>query len=471
MPEPMKRIPRYYPLAALVLALLFSLSFGTALALKSLLAPDRIVPGVRVEGIDLSHLTAEEAERLLAPRAEAIEGTVLFLQARERTYTVKAKDIGIGADVKLTVKNALAVGHRGNLLEMLRERYKIKQTGYTLPLELSLDTRKLQGYLAQLAQEINVPPRDAYLTLNEKNEAEPVAGKAGRALDVAESEERIVAAVRRGGGYVALVVKEIPPKRTVEDLWRLGIRDVVALYTTRFKASDRDRTYNLKLGAEALNGHVVAPDEVFSFNEVVGPREARQGYREAPVIIKNELVPGIGGGICQVSSTLYNAVLLAGMDPVERSNHSLPSAYVGLGRDATVAYGSIDFKFKNTRPEPVMLGSRVHGNELTIAIFGTPREEKVEINTTVEEEIPFPVLFKEDPTLKPGEDKLKQEGRPGYKVVVRRRIWRAGRLVRDEILSRDTYQPQPEVHLVGAVPGPEVPFSPARVSPQPKASR
>lgn len=462
----LKRIPRYYPLAATVLALLFFLSFGTALALNNLLAPDRIVPGVRVDGIDLSGRTAQEAERLLAPRAEALESTVLFLQAGERTYTVKAKDIGIGADVKLAVKNALAAGHSGNLWQMLRERYEIKKTGRTVPLELALDSRKLQGYLAQLAQEINIPPRDAYLALNEKNEAEPVAGRPGRALAVPESEERIVAAVKQGGGYVALVVKEVPPKRTLEDLWRLGIRDVVALYTTRFNAGDQDRTYNLKLGAEAINGHIVASGEVFSFNEVVGPRDARQGYREAPVIIKNELVPGIGGGICQVSSTLYNAVLLAGMDPVERSNHSLPSAYVGLGRDATVAYGSIDFKFKNTRPEPVMLGSRVHGNALTIAIFGTPREEKVEITTTVQEEIPFPVLFQEDPTLKPGEDKLKQEGKPGYKVVVRRRIWQSGRLVRDEILSRDTYQPQPEVHLVGPVPGIEAPLAPTQVSPR-----
>lgn len=468
MPEPMNISSRYYFLAATALLVLSFLSFGTALAINSWLASGRIVPGVQVDGIDLSGLTAQEAERLLVPRAEAVGNTVLFLQAGERTYTVKAKDIGIGADVELTLKNALALGHSGNLWQMLRERYEIKKTGCSLPLELSLDRQKLQGYLGELAQEINLPPRDAYLILNEKNEAEPVPGESGRALAVPESEERIVAAVKQGGGRVALVVKEVPPKRTLEDLWRSGIRDVVALYTTRFNAADQDRTYNLKLGAEAINGYVVAPGEVFSFNEVVGPRDARQGYREAPVIIKNELVPGIGGGICQVSSTLYNAVLLAGMDPVERSNHSLPSAYVGLGRDATVVYGSIDFKFKNTRPEPVMLGSRVHGNALTIAIFGTPREEKVEITTTVQEEIPFPVLFQEDPTLKPGEDKLKQEGKPGYKVVVRRRIWRGDRLVRDEILSRDTYQPQPEVHLVGPVAGLEAPLAPAQVSPQPE---
>ena len=116
---------------------------------------------------------------------------------------------------------------------------------------------------------------------------------------------------------------------------------------------------------------------MFSFNAVVGPREAEQGYREAPIIINDELVPGVGGGICQVSSTLYNAVLLSGLKPVERRNHSLPSAYIGLGRDATVSYGGIDFKFKNTRPEPVMICSRVSGNQLFMAILGTARGEQV----------------------------------------------------------------------------------------------
>ncbi|HHY91855.1 MAG TPA: hypothetical protein GX511_00780 [Firmicutes bacterium] len=449
----MKQLPRTYLLAALALVFLFSASFGTALVISGFLNPDAIVPGVQAAGQDLSHLSAAGAKERLAPAAAALAETELFLQAKERTYTVKAADIGITADVALTVQNALAVGHSGNIWQQLMERRQVRREGRSLPLELGLDTRKLQGYLAQLAQDVDVTPQDARLTLNEKNEAVPVAGKPGRALALAESEERIIAAVRQGGGHVELVVQEIPPKHTVADLWRLGIRDVVALYTTRFQAANRDRTYNLKLGAQAVDGQIVLPGQVFSFNEVVGPREAEQGYREAPVIIKNELVPGIGGGICQVSSTLYNAVLLAGLDPVERTNHSLPSAYVGLGRDATVAYGSIDFKFKNTRPEPVMLGSRVHGNELTVAVFGTPREEKVEITATVTEEIPFPVLFQQDPTLKPGEDKLKQEGKPGYKVTVRRRVRRAGQVVRDQVVSHDTYHPQPEVHLVGPVPG------------------
>lgn len=420
--------------------------------MSNYLAPDKIVAGVSVENVSLDGLTAAEAEQVLAPRAQAVAATQLFLQAGDRTFTVRAGEIGISVDVRQTVQNALAVGHSGNLWAQLEERRQVRREGRTLPLEISLDGRKLRGYLSQVAQEVDVPAQDAYLVLNDKNEAEPVPGKAGRALAMAESEERIVAAVRSGASNVELVVQEILPKRTVADLYRLGIREVVALYTTRFQAANRDRTHNLELGARALAGHVLAPGEVFSFNEVVGPREAGQGYREAPVIIKNELVPGIGGGICQVSSTLYNAVLLAAMDPVERSNHSLPSAYVGLGRDATVAYGSIDFKFRNTRPEPVMLGTRIHGNELTIAIFGTRRDEKVEITTTVEEEIPFPVLFKEDPSLKPGESKLKQEGKPGYKVTVRRVIRRAGRIVREEILSRDTYHPQPEVHLVGPLP-------------------
>jgi vancomycin resistance protein YoaR len=448
MLETVRHMSRRYLYAAVILTTIFLASMGTALGIRVLLAADLIVPGVSIEGIAVGGLTAEEAKIAVAEQAEAIGATSLQLEVGDKVFVATARDIGIDAGVEETIRAALALGHNGNLWEQVRERYRLKKEGQDLELQLDVDEQRLVAYLYQLAQQLNEPARDGYFALGRKNELIPIPEQIGRELVVDEAKELIIKAVNSGVGSVELPVRQVIP-RTLADLRRCGVNDVVAAFSTPFNPANRDRTHNLKLGADALTGRLLEPGEVFSFNAVVGPREAEQGYREAPVIIENEFVPGIGGGICQVSSTLYNAVLLAGLAPVERLNHSLPSSYVGLGRDATVSYGTIDFKFKNTRPEAVMLSARVDENQLTVAVLGTPRGEKVEIQTEIEEIIPFPVIYKEDDALPPGADTIKQEGQPGYKVKVTRIMRREGKIVRQETISKDTYQPQPEIHLVG----------------------
>lgn len=448
MIETVRQMPRRNLYAVIIIVALFLASTATALGVRVLLAADRIVPGVLIEGTDVGGLKAAEAQTLLTERAKAIGERQLELKLADNTVKVKAQDIGIEADLEETIRAALLLGHEGNLWEQLQERYRIKKAGHSLELELRIDRQQLEGFLAQLAEEVNEPAEDGYFALGNNNEIVPVPEKIGLSLDAVEAKEQIISAVETGEKLLRLPVKQDIP-RTLAELRRRGINDVVGLFSTRFNPADKDRSYNVKLGADSLNGLLIEPGEVFSFNEAVGPREAEQGYREAPIIVKNELVPGIGGGICQVSSTLYNAVLLAGLTPVERLNHSLPSGYIGLGRDATVSYGAIDFKFKNTRKEPVMISTRVAGDRVYMAILGTFQGEEVQIQSTVEQEIPFPVIYKEDLTLPPGAETLEEEGKPGYKVTVTRTIRRNGSIVRHEVISRDTYQPQPEIYLVG----------------------
>ncbi|MGI6128913.1 MAG: VanW family protein [bacterium] len=450
MVETVRQMPRRYVYVVIILAAVFLASMGTAMGIRALLTANTIVPGVFIEGTAVGGLTAADAKARLAPQAQALGATSLQLKVEDKVFTVQAEDIGIGADVEETVTAALALGRSGSLWEQLRERYRLRKEGQELELKVYVDDERLTDYLSELAEQVDEPARDGFFILNDKNEMVPVPERPGRALIVDEAKQLIISAVDRGGGLVQMPVRQVIPQ-TVADLRKRGIIDVVALFSTQFNPADKDRSHNLKLGAEALSGHLIEAGEVFSFNDIVGPREAEQGYLEAPIIINDELVPGIGGGICQVSSTLYNAVLLSGLTPVERLNHSLASAYIGLGRDATVSYGTIDFKFKNTRPEPVMIGTRVDGNQLTMAIFGMPRGEKVDIQTEIEEVIPFPVTYKEDETLPPEADNIKQEGKPGYKVKVTRIIRKDGQIVRQETISRDTYQPIPEIHEVGPV--------------------
>jgi vancomycin resistance protein YoaR len=203
--------------------------------------------------------------------------------------------------------------------------------------------------------------------------------------------------------------------------------------------------------ARRINGYILYPGQVFSFNQVVGPRDREHGFKEALEIVDGEFVPGIGGGVCQVSSTLYNAVLLANLAIVERTNHSKPLGYVGLGRDATVAYGALDFKFANDTGAPVVILAEAAKNRLTVGIVGRePLTVAVEIVAADRQVILPAVVKKQDPELYLGETRVDRQGKPGYEVTTLRVVRTGGREIRREVLARDRYQPENTVVKVGA---------------------
>ncbi|WP_408955488.1 VanW family protein [Natroniella sp. ANB-PHB2] len=217
--------------------------------------------------------------------------------------------------------------------------------------------------------------------------------------------------------------------------------DVVATYTTYFNKEEVNRNTNIRLAAKKVDGVVLKPKQVFSFNQVVGPRSQERGYKEAPEIIEGEFVDGIGGGICQVSSTLYNTVLLAGLEVVSRTNHSQPVRYVPLGRGATIYYDQIDFKFKNTSDYPIMIVARVLAQQLTVSLIGRDLGKSIELETAEIEVLEPEVVKKRDESLANDQQKIVQEGREGYKVVTKRKIKEGNQITKEEIISRDIYLP------------------------------
>ncbi len=183
----------------------------------------------------------------------------------------------------------------------------------------------------------------------------------------------------------AIPLKTLYPNVTTNMIGTEAFPDLLSTYSTRYSASDRDRTTNLQLAASKINGTVLMPGETFSYNQVVGERTISAGYKEAPIYVSGEVVDGLGGGICQITSTLYNAVLYANLEIVERSNHQFVPSYVTASRDATVVYGSIDFKFKNSRDYPIKLVCSVSGGIAKFEIYGlkTNNEYDVEISSYV----------------------------------------------------------------------------------------
>lgn len=214
-------------------------------------------------------------------------------------------------------------------------------------------------------------------------------------------------------------LKILYPSVTTNMIGTEAFPDLLSTYSTKYSARNTGRTTNLQLAASKINGTVLMPGETFSYNQVVGARTIAAGYKEAPIYVSGQVVDGLGGGICQITSTLYNAVLYANLQIVERSNHQFVPSYVTASRDATVVYGSIDFKFKNNREYPIKLVCSVSGGLATFQIFGlkSDNEYDVEIYSRV-------TGSSSNSTYSEAYRILKQNGQ----------------VVKNELLSKDTYK-------------------------------
>lgn len=250
---------------------------------------------------------------------------------------------------------------------------------------------------------------------------------------------------------VELPLKIAKPTITIQHLKEEGVDRKIAQFTTMYAANAGGRTHNVEATAKVLHNTLLAPDEVFSYQDIVSRTEDSFGYQPAPVIVEGELRQGIGGGVCQVSTTLYNAALLSDLEIVERRNHSLPIGYAPLGRDATfTSDGGIDFRFKNTTGKKLLIHTEANKGKLTIKLFGTsPEEKQIEIISETVGVIPPPTKVKKDASLGSGQQRVINKGKPGYKVSVYKQVKVNGEVVKQELISQDTYRPQPKTIATG----------------------
>jgi len=240
------------------------------------------------------------------------------------------------------------------------------------------------------------------------------------------------------------------PEITSEKLEAEYTDTLIGTYSSDYSTSSANRKENIRLAASKINGLILNPGEVFSFNDVVGPRTEATGYKIAHVYSGNKVVDGIGGGICQVSSTLYNAVVFADLEIVYRTNHSIPVSYVPLGRDATVSYGTIDFKFKNNKETPVKFEVIGNGNRLTVNVYGRKKYKKdISIETNITGTVPFSTTEIKDDNMYEGEAKVEEKGANGSKVEAFKIVKENGEVVSRTLLCRSNYSPTSEVVRVG----------------------
>ncbi|MFD0961872.1 VanW family protein [Paenibacillus chungangensis] len=445
---------------AVLSLLLLAAAIGWAL-LWQYARQDTVPPGVLAGHIPIGGLEIDAAIQLAEDYEDALMARTIDIQgtgpASDR-YIKLASELGYRAQF-LELKAALLRLREGDLLERAKYRYRFPSTfelSQSWKQELFENAlRKQWGWIEESE------PANAARFITEEDEVRYEIHRNAFRLETAElvravsgwmieKEQGGVAHVERKVFRAELPVAVVEPETTLEKLQDEGVARKIISFTTSFATSSEGRAHNITVTAETLHDWHLAPDEIFSYSELIHLTEEHHQYQEAPVILNGRLVPGIGGGICQVSSTLYQAVLRAGLDIVERRNHSLPVAYLPLGHDATYATDAIDFKFRNSTGKHLIIRTEVKDRQLTVKLFGTmPENERYEIDSKTVRTIAPEVKQFVNETLTPGSRVVKEQGKQGYVVDTYRTLLRDEEVISRERISRDTYRAQSAIVEVG----------------------
>ena len=323
-------------------------------------------------------------------------------------------------------------------------------------------------FVTRLKRSVDRPPRDADFAVASGNRVTVIPARAGRKLDAraaaAAMERAVFSTTRR---VAPLPVATSPPDRTTQEARAMGITGLVGTYTTVY-GGEPNRIHNVQLVARLIDRTLIRPGAVFSFNGTTGERTAERGFKEAPVIINGELQTGLGGGVCQVSTTLFNAAYEAGLPIESRTNHALYIDHYPQGRDATVNYPDIDLRFTNDSGRWLLVRTLVGSSSLTVNLYGRPTGRRVESeNAPLEETGPAPIERIGDPAMTVGSAVLEESGQPSRKTSVTRRVYSAGGELLSETTWQSWYRSEPRVIRVGTKPAPK-PAPPEKPKPKEK---
>ncbi len=316
-------------------------------------------------------------------------------------------------------------------------------TSFEIPVEqFEADTVDIEA----IYNEIHKDPIDAYYSTNPYE-----IHKEENGLDFAISLNEAKKIVSQDQETFTIPLKVLKPKVTVKSLGQEAFPDLLASYSTTYSTGNYNRSTNISLAARSVNGYVLMPGETFSYNSTVGQRTAARGYKEAGVYLNGEVTTGLGGGICQVSSTLYNAILLANLEIVERSNHTFKPTYVPAGQDATVSWGAPDFKFKNNRNYPIRITATAGNGSVSFNVYGLKTSDDYEVKIVSSEigSIPFSTQYQETSSLPAGTQKITQAGSNGCKTQTYKILYKNGAEVSRTLINSDTYKPHNQVVSVG----------------------
>ena len=397
--------------------------------------------GTVVEGVDISQMTLSQAQAHWAEQIEpAYAGrTVTF----DVGGSVTAGELGYESDYAQVLEKAWYGQKNGSLAQRYAALTAAGDQGYVVTRKL-YDPAAVEAYVQSAAEKIDTPVQEAGVSGFDTDSLAFTftQGAPGRTLNREKLASDIESALDAGGGEVALSIAETAPQVATEDIQaQYGLR---AYAVTDASSSKKNRLSNIQLALNSINGLCLQPGEEFSFNEVVGKRTAERGYKVATAYSAGEVTEELGGGICQVSTTLFNAVVKSDLEITERHNHSIPVSYVDKGKDATVSWGAQDFKFKNNTDAPVYIVALLsEDKKVRIGVFGKVLEDGMYI--TVESEVTHrdkhQTTYQYNAFLSPGTQSELQSGRDGYSAMAYKLYWtKDGEMIKKETLCKSEYR-------------------------------
>jgi vancomycin resistance protein YoaR len=438
----------------------------------------RVEPSLKLEGLEPKIvpgrpgriLDREEAAQVMVRALTGLSRASVLLPLRSDRPRLSAADLA-GARAKLTTALSapvdLTFGPGGWHLSQ-RKIARLIELPEGGSRSLTIGGPFAKRFFANLRKRVQHAPKDAGFAIGAGNVVRVVPAQAGRRVDVEKTTRALLTAMLSTSDRRAeLEVVSVTPERTTREAQAMGIKSLVGGYETVY-GGVANRIHNVQLVAHLIDNHLIAPGAEFSFNATTGERSSDKGFLEAPVIINGELKTGLGGGVCQVSTTVFNAAYEAGLSITDRTNHALYISHYPLGRDATVNYPDTDLRFLNDTKHWLLLRTFVGSSSLTVALYGAPQHRRVESEAS-------PLVVKGDPPVKRvpdsnlyvGQTALVESGQPSRSTSVRRRVYSAGGKLLYDHTWYSSYVAEPRVIAVGTKPRPAPPVKKKKKAPPP----
>jgi vancomycin resistance protein YoaR len=423
---------------------------------------DTLPDGIYVGEYNLGGMTEEEASQKIQDLVNEMENQKITLIVDGQPVETIAKDLGFHWSNPEAVSQAASSWQGGNLIKRYLNKKDIEQNHVIIPLETALDDGSVASFVAEKCAQGVMEPKNATIT-RDKGVFVVTPSAIGKTVDVAATKQALDAALANGlkePVTATAVVVEVKPAITTDDL--ITIKDVLGTFSTSFSSSGASRSKNLQVGAGKINGHVLMPGETLSGYECMHPFTVENGYATASAYENGQVVDSIGGGVCQIATTIYNAVLRAELEVAQRQNHSMIVGYVKPSEDAAIAGTYKDIKFTNNYSTPIFVEGYTSGKTLTFTIYGKETRPANRTFDFVSETLSVtdPGAPKEivDPTMPPGSRSQVQSAHKGMKSRLWKVVYVDGVEQSREILHTDTYNPSKAIIKVGpAAPAVAVP--------------
>lgn len=459
----MKRIK--WMIAFLAVAMIVVVAAKTSNAVYADNQDDVICNGVFIDTVNISNMTAKEAEEAVDTYIQQLKKKKLSIDVDGNLVETTVGDLGYEVVPNDYIKQALEVGKSGNLIKRYKDLKDIEKDQLVFHLKFTLSDEALDTLVNEELTKYNIEAVNAAL-IKKNGKFTVTESKTGRQVVADETEQKIQNAILKDWDQndiqLSAVVIDAIPKYTKEDL--NNSQDLLGSFTTDYKSSSKERASNLSVGARKINGTMLYPGDVFSAYKALSPFTVKNGYFTAGAYENGKIVDSIGGGACQVSTTLYNAVLRAELEIVERAAHSMIVSYVEPAMDAAIAGTWKDLKFKNNTNSPIYIEAYTVGKSITFKIYGNETRSasrKIKFVSEIVKTIdPGKDIIEEDKTKPVTYKKVTQKAKKGYQAYLYKVIYENGVEVGREKVNFSKYNASPNYITVGTIEVPTEPEAP-----------